>query len=110
MSGPRILYDGIHLSAPGANTNILSTALVPKAGELKFRIEVCLATSSVFKAIVTNGGTTVGIKANSGDALVADSGYTFDLDVTPSDSVNFQVVTDSVIERLLVKAITDESA
>lgn len=92
-------------SAPGANTNILSTALTPIRNDSVFRITVCLATASVLNTTVTSSGTTKTIGLNASSALQAGDMYTFSFGVRSTYTYNFQVETDGVINLLLVEEV-----
>jgi len=92
-------------SAPGANTNILSTSLTPKMGGA-FRVTVALATASVFNVIITQSGTSLTLGLNASVALNAGDLYTFVFGVTPSSTYNFQVETNSVIRILQIDEVS----
>lgn len=104
------VYNG---SAPGANTNILSSSLTPGPNASAYRVTVCLATASVFNVRVTNGTTAFTMGLNASAALNAGDLYTFTFGVrknstqtgTTALSYNFQVETDGVINYLLVDEI-----
>ena len=93
-------------AAPGANTNILTTALTPTYGGY-FQIFVVLATGSVFNMTVTDGSTAYTVGLNKSTALQAGDGYTFTVLVDPSYSYNFQVETDGIIRQLLIHEISN---
>lgn len=100
------IFDGANIAAPGANTDILSTpidmTLYP--GVKTLLVTVALATSSVFSYMLGRGITAqVKTTLNSGTALVIIASYTFPIRVGPTDKINFQVVTDSVINRLYIE-------
>lgn len=92
------------LAAPGANTDILSTALTPTYGAA-WRVTVCLTTSSVFNMTITQGSTTFTCGINSSVALNAGDLYSFTLGVNPANSYNFQVETNSVIRILQIDEV-----
>lgn len=101
-------------SAPGVNTNILATGIVPPKDVGAFRITVALAAASVFNVRVTDGTTayTQGLKESA--ALNAGDLYTFTMGVSRTSdgsedgttlTYNFQVETDGVIQTLIVDGV-----
>lgn len=99
--GLGVLTDQFNVSAPGANTNILSTGLTPAySGTL--HISVCLATASVLNITESDGTTTFTIGLNASVALNAGDGYTFSWGCIRNRTYNFQVETDGVIRKLQV--------
>ena len=88
-------------SAPGANTDILSSAISPKAGCVKARLTVALTTGSVLNVTATDGTTTHVWGLNASAALQAADLYDFEFGTDPALSYNVQVETDGVIEQLL---------
>lgn len=92
-------------AAPGANTNILATALSPVYGASAFRITVLLAVASVFKARISDGTTTYDARLNTGIALTAGTLYTFTFATRSAHTYNFQVEADGVIQLLLVEEV-----
>lgn len=90
-------------AAPGANTDILATAISPYDTSATFRVTVVLATSSVFNYTVTSGGTTFTVGLNSSVALNAGDAYTFTFSVRSIYTYNFRIETDGVIRQLLVE-------
>jgi len=94
------------LAAPGANTDILATALEPAWSAAYWRISVALAVSSTFNATVTDGSTAYTWGLNASAALNAGDLYIFDMPaIGPGYSVNFQVETDGVIQVLTLDEI-----
>lgn len=93
-------------AAPGANTNIFSTSLIP-ATRAAFRVTVSLATASVFNCIVSTatGSSPKTCSLNGATALSVTTMYTFTFGVDPTCSYNFQVATDGVINYLCVEEI-----
>jgi hypothetical protein len=83
----------LHGSAESADTDMLEKDVEPSHFPCLFRVMVMLETSGVFSIIITRDGTAKAVKANSGTALTADCGYTFDVLVHEGDSVNFQTDT-----------------
>ena len=104
--GVGVKSDSFTISAPGANTNILSTSLTPSMGGY-FQIFVVLATTSVFNMTVTRSGTTYTVGLNKSTALVSGDGYTFTVPVSTGNAYNFQVETDSIIRILQVNEVSD---
>ena len=96
--------DSFNVSAPGANTDILSAAITPVYYGA-FRITVSLTTGSVFNYTEARSGTTFTHGINSSVALNAGDAYIFNVDVSPLSTYNFQVETNSVIRQLKVSEI-----
>ena len=88
-------------TAPGANTDILSSAITPRQGSLQARLTVALTTGSVLNVTATDGTTTHAWGLNASAALQAADLYEFEFGTDPSLSYNVQVETDGVIEQLL---------
>ena len=95
------------VAAPGANTDILATDLTPSGNVVAFGISVQLETASVFNVMETIGGTTRDVAPLKNAALVAGALYEFAISVDQAATYNFQVETDSVIDRLYVSMLTD---
>ena len=103
-SSPLPRADSFNVSAPGANTDILSTAITPVTYGA-FRITVTLATASVFNYTETRSGTTFTHGINSSVALNSGDAYIFNVDVSSLSAYNFQVETNGVIRQLKVSEI-----
>ena len=96
--------DIFNQAAPGADTNILTTAITPQYfGAL--RITIVLATASVVNYTEARSGTTFTCGLNSSVALNAGDAYTFVFDCSPSSTYNFQVETNGIIRLLKVSEI-----
>lgn len=101
------------LAAPGANTDIFSTALAPNHNGSCFRVAVVLTTASVFNFTVTNGTTGYTVGLNNSVALAAGDMYIFEFPAPKFSSLggstalsyNFQVETDSIVNMLVVDEI-----
>ncbi len=95
-------------SAPGANTDIFATALAPHATASALRVGVCLTTASVFNMYVTNGTTAYTQGLNSSIALTAGDFFVFGpIPCSSTNTYNFRVETDSVIQTLTVDEIRE---
>jgi len=92
-------------SAPGADTNILSSSLTPTM-DGAFRLTICLATASVVNVTITQSSTTFICGLNSSAPLQAGDLYTFVFGVSAANSYNFQVETNGVIRILQVDEIS----
>ena len=93
-------------SAPGANSDILASALVPSKAAA-YRITVQLAVGSIFNVMVgKTGNTTIACALNSNTALTAGATYTFSMGVDSDQTYNFQVETDGQIDLLQVDEVT----
>jgi hypothetical protein len=93
-------------SAPGANTDILASALTPsKAAAYRFTIQ--LTVSSIFNVMIgKTGNTTQTCALNDNGALTAGALYTFTMGVDSDQTYNFQVETDGQIDILQVDEVT----
>jgi hypothetical protein len=105
------LADGYNVSAPGANTDILSADIAPldntgTTGSI-FRITLVLATSSVVNVMVDDGSTQFAVPLNDNTAITAEAWYREAFAVRPGLTYNFQVETDGVIRILHVEEILD---
>lgn len=105
MSALRRLYAAFNQSAPGANTNILSTGVSPYAKTAAIRVTVVLATASVFNVFVTQGATSFTCGLNASAALNAGDVYTFTFGANSETTYNFRVETDGVIQVLNVEEV-----
>lgn len=102
----RKLHRGYNISAPGANTNIISTSLTPYEKVSTMRVTVVVATTSVFNVTMTQGATTFTCGLNSSVALVSGDLYTFNFECGSDTTYNFQVETDSIIRVLEVSEVS----
>ena len=107
-------YTGFNISAPGANTDIISGGIKFSPQAAVCRVTVALTTSSVFNVECTDGSTTHVWGLNESGALNAGDLYTFTfavranatgLDGGSDLTYNFQVETDGVIECLFVEEV-----
>lgn len=98
-------HEGYAVAAPGANTNILATALVPRGKASAFRLTICLTTASVLNLHTTDGTTAYVNGLNASNALNAGDVYTFTFSVDDAISYNFQIETDGVVRFLIVDEI-----
>lgn len=99
---PRVDQRGI--AAPGANTNILSTSIVPKMSG-RLRVWITLAVASVFNYTENDGTTNRTIGINSSVPLPAGDEQVFDISSTQGYSYNFQVETDGAITKIRVEEV-----
>ena len=106
MGGVSTRTRSYDLAAPGANTNILGTAITPREDGF-FVVTVCLTTGSVFNVTTSDGTTTFTNGLNASAALNAGDVYTFTFGVIASLGYNFQVETNSAIRMLIVHEVTD---
>ena len=106
MSGVGIKSDSFNVSAPGADTNILTTSLTPTYGGW-FQIFVVLGTSSIFNMTETRGATTFTIGLNNSVALDSGDGCSFTVPVLTTSSYNFQVETNGIIRILKVLEVNN---
>lgn len=112
-NGLRKIYSGFAISAPGANTDLISGGIVCAnyPGMIAFRVEIAMVsgTASVLRATQsqTSAGvtTTKVMSLNNGIAISAACLSTFDVQVDPEDTWNLQIVTNAAINSLKVYAI-----
>lgn len=108
---PNATDDGYNITAPGANTNILSAGLVPKIPSGIFRIALTLATASVFNYTVTDGTTSFTVGLQSSASISAGDEWLFDIHhMGTGYTYNFQVETDGVIRQLWVVELPPDQA
>ena len=103
--GLSIRSDNFTIAAPGANADILTTAVTPTYG-CALRVTVVLATASVFNVTVTRSGTTYTCGLNESVALTAGDMYTFTFGASTSNAYNFRVETNGVINVLQVDEVS----
>ena len=93
-----------NVSAPGANTDAITD--ITWGEEETCRVSVQVATSSVVNLMVQRGATEKALGLNSNIALTAGALYQFDVaGMELGDVVNFQVETDSVLDKIDVGAL-----
>lgn len=121
MAGSFVAVNRHDIAAPGANTDILSTALTPPMGTTLMRIFVVLATGSVFNVMLNGvGGTVRTAKQNGGTPLTASVAMAFEMPIsrdvlvgaastTVLQTVNFQVETNGIIHHLVVAFVNEGS-
>lgn len=109
MKGLLLRACAFNVSAPGQNTDILSSDLSVKEA-CTVNVTVALSTGSVFNVVISDGTNSHTIGLGSG-ALDADEIHNLSFQIAPAESnsgsdndlsFNFQVATDSVIELLVV--------
>lgn len=100
-----------NLAAPGANTDILGTAITPTV-DCEFVITASLSTGSKVDVTITDGTDTHVITLNGNTALTANvmTRMTFPAVALERNSgngntlqYNFQLQTDSVVEYFVVQ-------
>lgn len=101
-------------AAPGANTAIFG-GIAPTTAFATFRVTVALATASVLNMTETpSGGTKKTYGLNGSVPLAANDEYEFNIQVvkfstlggTTAMSYDFEVETDSVLNKLIVEELT----
>jgi hypothetical protein len=116
ISNTPIEKANIHNQAlPAANTNWLTTNIVPTNSPTTFMVEVAVSIAGNFSAVVTKAGNSQVVTFNvvPGPALVAGGLYIFNVLVHSGDSVNFQYSTTGVgaiIQLLRVQELDSASA
>lgn len=73
-----------------AFVNIFSTDLTPTHASTLFRIYACFNASDILTVRRTKAGVTRSETMNTGDPLVANAAYIFDVLVNSGDSINIQ--------------------
>ena len=109
MSGLLPLVRRHAIAAPGADTNILTTGIIPKEDGVMC-VTVCLTTGSVFNVTITDGTTSYVNGLGASAALNSGDMYTFCFGCLTSLTYNFQVETNSVIRELHVFVMTNSIA
>jgi hypothetical protein len=79
-----------HGVAETADTDILASDITPTNTPCLFRVMVMLETAGVFSVILKSGAVSKTLKCNTGNSLLADCAYMFDILVHTGDTVNFQ--------------------
>ena len=93
-------------SAPGANTDILSSDITPNYGVSCLRITTQVTTASVMNIMVKKtGNTTQTCALNNNIALLAGALNAFTFGCVSGQDYNFQVETDGQIDILQVDEI-----
>lgn len=92
---------GYAIAAPGANADILASALTPKQAGW-FAGHIVLAVGSIVNYTVSDGSTLYTVGLNSSTAVAAGDSLPFAFPVHPARSYNFQVETDGIIRELVV--------
>ncbi|MEM2179072.1 MAG: hypothetical protein QW272_09670 [Candidatus Methanomethylicaceae archaeon] len=88
-----------------ANTNIFSSDLTPTNTPCIFRIYAVFDTGGILTVKRTFGATTVSENLYSGNPLVANSAYIFDIAVRSGDSINLQYSVAATAILLMVMEI-----
>lgn len=113
------LATGYNISAPGANTNFLTSSHIHDGGSIwtmsglcsVARITISLTTSSKLDLRVTDGSTAFSCVLNGDTALAAGGAYVFELplrktkDGTTNLQYNLRVQSDSVIRFVFVDEV-----
>lgn len=68
----------------------LGADITPTNSPSYLRLYVCVAAAGVFRVARTVGGVTVVENINSGNNLVANAAYMFDIEWRTGDSINFR--------------------
>jgi|SRR6185436_8753410 len=110
MDGMKNLYRGFAISAPGANTGIISggidmSTVGPGCQTLRLQIELVSGTSSVVRVTRTVAGVKKIASLNNGIAITAACTAAFDIRVESDQIVNFELVTNVPINSMTVDGI-----
>lgn len=100
-------------SAPGADTDILASSILPDATCVAFRVTVALGAASKLDVRVTDGTNPFSLTLNDDTALKASCLYTFVFAVRRTSAAdgatnltyNFRVKTDVAVNLLFVEAV-----
>ncbi len=91
---------------PAAEANWLGSDIEPTNSPSYLRIYACVSVTGILRVARTQDATTVTEDLNSGNDLVADAAYMFDIPWRTGDSVNIRYsVTTGTIKRLVVDEI-----
>ena len=88
------------ISAPGANTDAISSVTVPGTGTL--RIWVSVATATIVNYMVNPDGAVAEQTVPLNGNVALDGGGVFDVPCTKNDVVNIQVETDSALHYVVL--------
>ena len=88
-------------SAPGADTDILASALTPKQGATRARITCAFSHTTKLNLMISDGSTTIAMGLNDNSTLATDAIHTFDFAVDASLAYNLQLSHDGVIDQLI---------
>lgn len=108
MVSYRNVTKGFNISAPGANTDFVdgTDTSITWGSDRAMRLSIQLATSAVVNVMLDRGGTEKTLGMNSNVALAAGALYVFDIHgLETSDTISFQVETDSVIDVISVDMV-----
>lgn len=95
----------LHGLAKGAGADYFVADLAPTNTPCLFRILIAIDGAGVFSAKITKGGVAKVCSFNTGQALIADSLYTFDLLVHAGDTINLQHTVAANIDVCRVQEI-----
>ena len=91
---------------PAAEADWLASAITPTNSPSYLRVYVCVSVAGILRIARTIDGVTLVEDLNSGNALVANASYLFDVPWRTGDSVNVRYsVTTGTINRLLIDEI-----
>ena len=95
----------LHKSNETANVDMLAADVSPTNTPCLFRIMVAVDTAGVFSVHIKKGADPYVLKFNSGNNLIADCIYIFDILVHSGDTINFQHSVDALVKVLRVQEI-----
>jgi hypothetical protein len=91
---------------PAAESNWLASDITPTNSPSYLRIYVCVSVAGVLRVARTVSATTITENLNSGNSLVADAAYMFDVAWRSGDSINIRYsVTTGTITILRIEEI-----
>lgn len=112
--GMKELYNGFAISAPGANTGIISGGIVmsnhPGIQAIRIQIELVSGTSSVVRISRTVSGVKKIASLNNGVAVTAACTTAMDAFVTSEETINLELVTNAAINSLKVYGVYQDVA
>jgi hypothetical protein len=97
-----ILKGSVFNTSITANTNIFGSDLSPTNSPTTFRIYACFDTGGVLTVRRTKAGVTVSEQLNSGNTLVANAAYMFDIMVESGETINLQYSVNATALKLAV--------
>ena len=98
----------LHNSAIVANVDFLAADITPGGTPSMLRVMISLAGAQEFRAVITREAVAQTVAFNSGNALVADALYMFEMIVDLGDTVNFQVDGNTTIRVFRIHEIVGQ--
>ena len=91
---------------PAAEADWLASAITPTNSPSYLRVYVCVSVAGILRIARTIGAVTLTENLNSGDTLVAEAGYLFDVPWETTQSINLRYsVSAGTIKKLSIHEI-----